>query len=762
LRRIEREVDAAVKLSDKEERHLTVIARSLKRMRADLEAWDRHQNEELINIRQQLAGSRMRLTQLQDELTPRSELLEERRGELAVMESAWKATSGSLSGKEAPGSSRALIRSTQRRIDQTSSLIRRSRPVLLTAQNRASEQQIAVDVLIEEVNGAIDAARSRLFDFESEPLWRAVRSEHLGVELADSIQQSYSRRVLPLFDYAKENKRRFWIHLFVSLLLIWLLIAGSRRIRAWVEPAGFDRAPEQVLFHPVAAGLVISLLLAFNFYPYAPLTVYRLSLLLMVFPLARVVLPGIPREERVAFYLLTVVYLVWRLNWLFSLGDFSFRIFVLVVACLAIFATFWAARIDKKAALIGIRPLRRARLPLLRLAALILLASVIANIFGGVRLATLLAGACIASAYSTVAIFAGVLALESFILPLFHSPVAQMSIALAEQSKELRRRTSILIRLAALIWWLMWTLTLFGISRPVQAWLSAFVSRQWSFGRISFSIGALLLFLTTIWVSFLAARVVAFVAEKDILSRMKLPQGIPATVSTLVRDIIIASGFILALAGAGVEWGQVVLIASAIGVGIGLGLQQLVASFIAGVILMVERQVRVGDVVVLEGVEGTVTRIGLRSSTLRVVDGSELICPNSRLISEELTNWTLSDQLRRVEIQVGVALGTDPNRVLALLRRAVSGHPAVLQRPAPDILFTGFGDSWLIFVVRFFTLHTGWVGVSSEVTARVNEALQDAGIEIATPRHEIHIETEPEQTPRKALEGTTTALSTER
>ena len=438
LRRIEREVDAAVKVSDLEERDLAAITRSLKRIRIELETSDSHQNEELINIRQRLAGTKTRLMQLQSELSPRSRLLEERGGELAVMESAWKATSRSLSGKEVPGSSRALIRSTQRRIDQISSLLRRSRPVLLTAQNRASEQQIAVDLMLEEVDGVIDAARSRLFDFESEPLWRAVRSNQLRVELADSIRKSYSGRIVPLIDYMKENKRQLWMHLFVSLLLIWLLTVASRGIRTWVQPTGFDNAPERVLFHPVAAGLVVSLLLAFGFYPYAPLAVYRLSLLLLVFPLALVVLPGIPREERLAFYVLTAVYLLWRLNWLFPLGDFFFRIFILVVACLGIFGVFWAARIDQKAALVGMRPLRRARLQLLRLAALILLASVIANVFGGVRLAALLAGACVTSAYTAIAILAGVLALESFVLPLFHSPVAQMSIALREQSTELR------------------------------------------------------------------------------------------------------------------------------------------------------------------------------------------------------------------------------------------------------------------------------------------------------------------------------------
>jgi small-conductance mechanosensitive channel len=480
----------------------------------------------------------------------------------------------------------------------------------------------------------------------------------------------------------------------------------------------------------------------------------------MVFPLALVVLGAISPHERTSFYFLTAVYLLWRLDWLFSLADLSFRIFLLVVACVGILVVLWAVRADRMAARVGVRPFPLTRMKLLCLAAAILLVSLIVNILGGVRLAALLAGACIASAYGAVAIYAGALVLESFILPLFQSPVAQMSVALREQGQELRRRASILIRFTALIAWVLSTLMLFRIARPILDWLTAVVSRPWSFGRVTFSLGGILLFIATIWVSVLAARVAAFVAEKDILSRMKLPQGIPSTISTLILDVVIVAGFVLALAGAGVQWGQVVLIASAIGVGIGLGLQQLVASFIAGVILMVERQVRVGDVVVLEGVEGTVTRIGLRSSTLRVVDGSELICPNSRLISAELTNWTLSDQLRRVEIQVGAALGTDPDRVLALLKRAVCGHPGVLQRPAPDILFKAFGESWLIFVVRFFTLHNGWVAVSSEVTARVNAALQDAGIEIATPRRDIRIASRPEEAQPEALEGTTSDVRT--
>jgi len=279
----------------------------------------------------------------------------------------------------------------------------------------------------------------------------------------------------------------------------------------------------------------------------------------------------------------------------------------------------------------------------------------------------------------------------------------------------------------------------FEVSEPVRTWLSSVLARQWPLGQISFSIGGILLFAVTIYASVWLARFAAFVAEKDILSKMKLPQGVAATASTLVRDSIIAFGFIVALAGAGVQWGQIALVAGAIGVGIGFGLQQLVASFVAGLILMIERPIRVGDTIEIEKIEGVVSRIGLRSSTIQVVDGSELICPNSRLISEDLINWTLSNQLRRVEVQVGVPHGVNPDDVLAILKKVAGEHPLVLQKPAPTPLFKGFGESSLMFILRFFTSQDIWVQVSSEVVTRINNALREKGIEIALPQRNIRI-----------------------
>ena len=360
------------------------------------------------------------------------------------------------------------------------------------------------------------------------------------------------------------------------------------------ELVGGADETEQVLRHPVAATLVLSILLSVIFYPNAPLALYRLPLFLMMFPLLRVVSKVLSRDERIMSYYLAGLFLMRHLNALFVWNDLVHRILILFMAGLALFGAVWSVRVDLIASGGAIGHWRKARMQLMHIGGVILLGSLIANIAGCVTLATLTADACISSAYAGAAIFAAVLALEGFLFPIFYSPLARRSAAISQHGESFERHGSSLIRLAAVVTWVWVSLTMVGLSAPMASFVSSVLARQWAFGGIAFSFGGILLFVATVWISALAARFLAFIVETDILSRMKLPQGMAATVSMLLRDFIIAFGFVLALAGAGVQWSQMVLIASAIGVGIGLGLQNLVASFIAGIILIVERPIRVG------------------------------------------------------------------------------------------------------------------------------------------------------------------------
>jgi small-conductance mechanosensitive channel len=244
---------------------------------------------------------------------------------------------------------------------------------------------------------------------------------------------------------------------------------------------------------------------------------------------------------------------------------------------------------------------------------------------------------------------------------------------------------------------------------------------------MSVSLGGVLAFVLTLYVSILISRFIRFVLNEDVLPHLSLPRGVAATISMLVNYFIIALGFFIAVSAAGFELSQFALIAGALGVGIGFGLQNIVNNFVSGLVLIFERPVQIGDTVQLGELRGQVRRIGIRASVVRTFEGAEVIVPNGNLISSEVINWTLSDRTRRAEVFVGVKYGTDPKSVLELLVRAARSHEEVLEFPEPRALFRGFGESSLDFSVRFWTAGAeDWLRISSDVTVAINDALNEA------------------------------------
>ncbi len=165
------------------------------------------------------------------------------------------------------------------------------------------------------------------------------------------------------------------------------------------------------------------------------------------------------------------------------------------------------------------------------------------------------------------------------------------------------------------------------------------------------------------------------------------------TVTTLTTYVIFAVGLVLALNSVGAQWSQLQWLVAALSVGIGFGLQEIVANFVSGIIILFERPVRVGDVVTVGGTDGVVTKIRIRATTIRGYDRKELLVPNKELITGRLLNWSLSDAVTRLMIVVGVAYDTDVDKAHALMLEAAEENPRVLATPKPALNFEGFGDS---------------------------------------------------------------------
>jgi small-conductance mechanosensitive channel len=196
----------------------------------------------------------------------------------------------------------------------------------------------------------------------------------------------------------------------------------------------------------------------------------------------------------------------------------------------------------------------------------------------------------------------------------------------------------------------------------------------------------------------------------------------------------------LAISALGFEISKITIMLSALGVGIGFGLQGIVNNFVSGLILLFERPVRVGDIVVMNGNWSEIKKIGLRSTVLGSFDQAEVIIPNADIVNNQVTNWTLSNRRRRIDIKVGVAYGSDVPLVLETLMACAKATPKVAETPEPQVLFLSFGESSLDFELKIFVSDVGIsLDTISEIHQEIDRRFREAKIEIAFPQRDLHL-----------------------
>ena len=260
--------------------------------------------------------------------------------------------------------------------------------------------------------------------------------------------------------------------------------------------------------------------------------------------------------------------------------------------------------------------------------------------------------------------------------------------------------------------------------------------------------------LLLVFLTFTAARNVPGLLEISILQRLPLDASYRYAVSAVSRYLIVLLGIILAAQAIGIGWSKVQWLAAALTVGLGFGLQEIFANFVSGLIILFEQPVRVGDVVTIDSVSGVVSRIRIRATTITDWDRKDYVVPNKEFITGKLLNWTLSDTLTRLTIRIGVAYGSDTDRVTETLRRVLREHPVVLADPPPVIAFEGFGDSSLNFLVfAFLPSLDKRLPTTHDLNSAIHRELAKAGIEIPFPQRDLHVRTIPEGLLRPGSNG---------
>ena len=254
------------------------------------------------------------------------------------------------------------------------------------------------------------------------------------------------------------------------------------------------------------------------------------------------------------------------------------------------------------------------------------------------------------------------------------------------------------------------------------------------------TIANLALALIIAGVTFAASANLPGVVEIGLLQRLRMKQGSRYALTSLMQYSLVAVGLSFALSTLGLRWSQVQWLVAALGVGLGFGLQEIFANFISGLILLFERPVRVGDRVTIGDLTGKVIRMRIRATTLRDVDNREIIVPNKAFITDRFLNWTLSDQVTRVALTVGVAYGTDLRKAMGLLKQIADSNAWVMRDPAPEIAIAGFGDSAVNLELQVFAAELADRGKARhDLHLEIYRRFAEAGIDIPYPQREVRL-----------------------
>jgi potassium efflux system protein len=244
--------------------------------------------------------------------------------------------------------------------------------------------------------------------------------------------------------------------------------------------------------------------------------------------------------------------------------------------------------------------------------------------------------------------------------------------------------------------------------------------------------------LVVLGLTWVATRNLPGLLEIGLLRRIHIDAATRYAITSVTRYLIVFAGTIAGLSLLGLHWSSLQWLAAGFSVGLGFGMQEIFANFISGLMVLFERPIRVGDTITIGNVEGTVTRIRTRATTIVDVDNREVIVPNKSFITDRLINWTLSDSVTRVAIKIGVAYRNDPREAQRLLLEIAAAHPQVLADPAPACWMSGFGDSSQNFDLRVSVAEIAQRNpVRTDLQMRIAEVFRERDIEIAFPQMDL-------------------------
>jgi small-conductance mechanosensitive channel len=654
----------------------------------------------------------------------------------------WNAWQAALHKDESLEEITTTMNKAQGAIDTALGLLRQQLKPLLALQEQVGTLQTRINTLTAEVEGLLLPSQGDVLGGVSPAMFSAPYFSQLAAALRTGVQTRLIQISWPGPSFVAQQG---WVVVLQGVLALGLALVFLRH-RHQLEQVEHWRF---VAKRPIAAGLLVGVLSLAVFYERPP-DIVRLALNVLIgIAFVRLVggmIEGGWRWQSV--YGLLILSIMTNLCYVLGLPVALFRLYLLVAALASLVCCLrWAAES---------RRLREASLYawVLRLAAVFFAAVLFMELRGDAELAEFL---FVSSLRTLVMVLVfGLLrylvrgGLEWAVLSSASRGVALVGSNTAVVVQRLALIFDVLIGVVILSVLLMtWEV----YDSPAAA-ITGLLSVQATIGSQRITIGLVLVAVGSLGVSYLASWLLQTLLTENVLARRNVETGVSIAVSRLLHYALVSLGFVIALVVLGVDLTKMTLLVSALGVGIGFGLQTIVNNFVCGLILLFERPIRVGDTIELGGRWVKISKIGLRSTTVRTLDQADVIVPNTDLITNQVTNWTLTDRHAQGMIAVGVAYGSDVALVMRTLKECALAHPGVMKSPEPGILFRSFGDSTLNFELGVrVTDVDNRSQIESDLHQEIERRFRQAGIEIPFPQRDLHV---------RSVENTNNAAATVR
>jgi len=666
---------------------------------------------------------------LQERLTQRLARLGEIKQEWEKRKRFWRGWQHELqqSDMEVPAE---IFPKTWSRIESVIRQVRQAETPLLTQQARLSRLAELIQEQIQQLDALFERTRREMFQKGRDSLFSAEFWRQFSPELWQQVPGQVRRNLQGGGEFLQQN----------SLLVLFELLAGFfltfsiRRYRYQLEETS---QWQFICRHPWATGLFVAAILAGFLSPSPPPVVYLAQAGIGVGS-AAVLVAGMSANPRrgLMVSVLAAMFVVSLALRMIDLQLPLYRLYLTLVTLFLLPLLVMVARYNHRA--------REKQLTwftvTLRIGAALTLVVLTANIAGYVKFSLQLLDTAVESVFVGVFTYMFQRLAAGGISYLIDLPTLRKRRFFRQSGASLKKRLHRLVLVLTVGYAALFLLQSWGLFHSVGLAWETITGLGFGVGEFRLTVGMLVSAVLALYLTLEASWLVQGLVDQQVLARRDVDRGVRDAFKKLLHYGLVLLGLLFALGLLGVELQHFVVVAGAFGVGIGFGLQDIVNNFLSGIILLFERPIKVGDGVLIDGEYGVVQKIGLRSTVVETLDQSELIVPNSQIISQKLTNWTLSTRRVRVVVPVGVAYGSDVPLVLRILIEAGEKHADVLEEPAPSPIFAGFGDSSLDFELRV------WIAdvdkrprVKSELLQYIDQQFREEGVEIPFPQRDLHL-----------------------